>query len=141
MSDPAIVDAITHLFIATDNRDWPRVERCFANEVTFDMTSMTGGTPSKTTPREIASGWETGLAPLDAVHHQIGNVLVHAHEHEAAVSCYGIAYHYRRAATNGRTRTFVGTYDFHLVRIGDEWKIDVFKFNLKFIDGNAELER
>jgi hypothetical protein len=35
---------------------------------------------------------------------------------------------------------FVGGYDFHLLQDG-EWRIDLFRFNLKFIDGNVELER
>jgi len=30
-------------------------------------------------------------------------------------------------------RMFVGSYDFHLVR-GDRWRIDRFKFNVKFVE-------
>jgi hypothetical protein len=37
-------------------------------------------------------------------------------------------------------RTLVGSYNFHLVRGTDGWRIDRFRFNLKFIDGNARLE-
>ena len=33
----------------------------------------------------------------------------------------------------------VGSYDFGLARISGEWKIDQFKFNLKYVDGNKEL--
>jgi hypothetical protein len=35
----------------------------------------------------------------------------------------------------------VGSYDFHLVRAGGAWRIDLFRFNAKFVDGNLELER
>jgi hypothetical protein len=35
---------------------------------------------------------------------------------------------------------FVGSYDFHLVREAT-WKIDLFRFNCKFVDGNLELEK
>lgn len=38
------------------------------------------------------------------------------------------------------TRTFVGSYNFHLTKAGGSWRIDRFKFNLKFIDGNLNLE-
>ena len=30
--------------------------------------------------------------------------------------------------------------DFHLVR-GEQWKIDLLRFNLKFIDGNLDLDK
>jgi hypothetical protein len=35
----------------------------------------------------------------------------------------------------------VGSYDFHLTRIEGRWLIDSFRFNLKFLEGNPELER
>ena len=34
----------------------------------------------------------------------------------------------------------VGGYDFHLFRGEDGWRIDLFRFNLKYIDGNPDLE-
>ena len=37
-------------------------------------------------------------------------------------------------------RTFVGSYDFTLVRDGSAWRIDGFRFNLKYMDGNPNLE-
>jgi hypothetical protein len=39
------------------------------------------------------------------------------------------------------TRTFVGSYDFHLLRLESRWRIDSFRFNLQFLDGNLELEQ
>ena len=60
---------------------------------------------------------------------------------EANAFCYGIAYHYRRTKSGRNTRVFVGSYDFHLVLVHTEWKINRFRFNAKFIDGNLELEK
>ena len=134
----AVVNA---LFVATDRRDWKRVEACFAPSVLFDLTSLAGGRPAQLTPGEIAAGWETGLRPIDAIHHQTGNVSVECRGDEATASCYGIAYHFRRTASGRNTRVFVGSYDFHLQREGDTWRIDLFRFNLKFIDGNLALEK
>jgi hypothetical protein len=84
MSDPVllllekdrITDLINQLFIATDKRDWPAARRCFAEAVLFDMTSLAGGAPSRVTPEQIAAGWEEGLRPIEAVHHQAGNYRV-----------------------------------------------------------------
>jgi hypothetical protein len=149
MSDPLllllekdrIIDTINALFISTDKRDWPAVRRCFAELVFFDMTSMTGGSPSRLTPEQIVAGWDQGLRPIEKTHHQAGNYHVDVHGEQATAFCYGIASHYRATRSGRNTRLFVGSYDFHLLRTDGRWQIDSFRFNLKYIDGNAELER
>jgi 3-phenylpropionate/cinnamic acid dioxygenase small subunit len=136
----AVIGVVNQLFIGTDNRDWEKVQACFANAVLFDMTSMTGGEPVTMTPQQIVDGWDQGLKALKVVHHQTGNCVVNIHNNEAEMFCYGIALHYLPNKTNQNTRTFVGSYDFHLAKSGNTWRIDKFKFNLKYIDGNANLE-
>jgi hypothetical protein len=128
------------LFICTDNRDWQCVKDVFAPEVQFDMTSLTGGQPENRTPQQITDMWEQGLKSLQALHHQAGNYQVTIKGNEADMFCYGIAYHYLPNPTNQNTRVFVGSYNFHLVKGDAGWKIDKFKFNLKFIEGNKNLE-
>ena len=59
-----IAGVINTLFTATDARDWARVRACFAPVVAFDMTSLAGGEVQRLSPGQIASGWETGLAPI-----------------------------------------------------------------------------
>ncbi len=135
-----VAQVINTLFTATDAREWQRVRSCFTPVVTFDMTSLAGGEAQRLSPEQIASGWETGLAPIEAVHHQTGNLSVACTGGEADASCYGIAYHYRRTRSGRNTRVFVGSYDFHLRLENAAWKIDSFRFNLKFVDGNAGLE-
>ncbi len=136
-----VIDIVTRLFINTDNRDWPAVKALFAPRVHFDMTSLSGGQPASLKPQEIVDGWDKGLKALKAIHHQAGNFLVNVEESEAAVFCYGVAWHYLPNKTEQNTRTFVGSYDIHLIKEDEEWKIDRFKFNLKFIDGKADLEK
>jgi len=134
-----IIDTLVRLFVHTDRRDWETVKSVFAPQVIMDMTSMTGGEPDFLSPEEIASGWDENLKPLKHIHHQVSNFIVDARERDANAHCYGIASHYLPNPTHRDTRTFVGTYDFHLVREGEAWKIDKFKFNLKYIDGNIDL--
>ncbi len=136
-----IVQVITALFTGTDDRDWARVRCCFADEVVFDMTSLAGGAPATLTPKAITDGWDAGLAMLQAVHHQAGNYSVDVLGDSADAFCYGIAYHYKPTQSGRNTRIFVGSYDFHLVRVAREWKINRFRFNLKFVDGNMRLEQ
>jgi SnoaL-like domain len=135
-----IADVINTLFVATDTRDWERVRGCFAARVTFDMTSVAGGAPAELSPEQITAGWQTGLAPIESLHHQVGNLSITCGEADANASCYGIAYHYRSTRSGRNTRVFVGSYDFRLQRLDGNWRIDLFRFKLKFIDGNRELE-
>lgn len=132
-----IIKVINLMVINTDKRSWKEVRECFAPSVLFDMT----GEAQQVTPEQITDGWETGLKELEAIHHQMGNFLVEVNEDQANVFCYGIAYHYLTNPSENNTRVFVGSYDFHLIKQQDSWKIDRFKFNLKFIDGNKELEK
>ena len=135
-----IIETIDRLFIATDNRDWPAVRKCFAPRVLFDMSSLGGGEPMHLTPDEIAAAWDGGLKPLRAVHHQTGNHIVRIAGDTAEAFCYGIAIHYLPNPENKNTRTFVGSYDFSLVKAAGGWTIKAFRFNLKYIDGNVNLE-
>jgi hypothetical protein len=135
-----IIERINRLFIGTDNRDWAQVKQCFADKVLFDMSSLGAGEPSEISADDIVAMWDTGLKPLQAIHHQAGNYLVELNGAKATAFCYGIAIHYLPNKTNHNTRTFVGSYDFSLIKEHDDWKIRRFKFNLKFIDGNKALE-
>jgi SnoaL-like domain len=130
------------LFVGTDERDWNAVESCFAESFVFDMTSMTGGEPSSITPRQVTQMWSEGLKPLDYVHHQAGNFRTEIDGDRARVRCYAIALHHRSTIKVAeKTRRFVGTYECELANQQDSWRITSFKFLLKFIDGNLELEK
>ena len=142
LAERRITDCIVRLFVATDARDWTGVRACLTDTVHFDMTSIAGGEPADLPAEQIVAGWRTGLAPIESVHHQAGNFRVTVRGDEADAFCYGIALHYRRTASGRNTRTFVGSYDFKLVNDRDDvWRISAFRFNLKFLDGNLELER
>jgi hypothetical protein len=86
------------------------------------------------------AAWDAGLKPIKAVHHQAGNHLVRVLGARAEAFCYGTATHYLPNKTNVNTRTFAGSYDFELAKDGAKWTITKFKFNLKYVDGNLNLE-
>ncbi len=136
-----VVAVIHELFLATDRKDWATVERLFAARVRFDMSSAGGGAERAMTPEEIVSGWRAGLEPIEHLHHQAGNFVVHLDGAAARVFCYGIAYHFRARRDGRNTRTFVGSYHFELDRSDDRWRINAMRFSLKFIDGNHDLEK
>jgi 3-phenylpropionate/cinnamic acid dioxygenase small subunit len=136
-----VIEAIDALFVATDNKDWDAVAACFAPQVHFDMSSAGGGAPATRTSAEIAGGWQQGLAPIQAIHHQAGNYRVRVTDDRANAFCYGIAYHYLPKKSGRNTRVFVGSYEFELARGEGRWQITSFRYSLKFVDGNRELEQ
>ena len=135
-----IIETINRLFVGTDNRDWVLVKNCFAPSVLFDMSSLGAGDPKHLAPDDIITAWDIGLKPLKAIHHQAGNYLVDVNGTKAEAFCYGIASHYLPNKTNKNTRTFVVSYNFEFLKDSGGWKIAKFKFNLKYIEGNPNLE-
>lgn len=135
-----IIDTINRLFIGTDSRDWSMVRAALAPRLHVDITSLAGGQPSEMAGADLAAAWEAGLKPLQAVHHQAGNYRVTVRGAEADAFCYGTATHYRSTQAGENVRTFVGSYDLRLARLDGEWRITSFRLNLKYIDGNRDLE-
>ena len=136
----AIAETINRLFISTDRREWESVRECLADRVMFDMSSMGGPEPALVAAESIVEGWEKGLRALKAIHHQSGNFLAELDGERATAFCYGIASHYLPNLSGQNTRTYVGSYDFGLEKQSGRWRISAFRFNLKYIDGNRQLE-
>ena len=129
------------LFMFTDSGQWSRLEaEVFAEKVWFDMTSAGGEKPSLLPAGDICALWKNGFTGLDAVHHQAGHYLVDVQENEAFIYAYAIASHYKKAAQKGSTRIFVGSYDLKAIRSPQGWRLNQFKYNLKYMDGNTTLE-
>jgi hypothetical protein len=137
----AVIDVVNSFFVAVDDRDWRRARACMADRVHFDMTTAGAGPASEMMADDIVAGWQSGLAKIEHVHHHSGNFLVKIEGDRADCFCYATAYHYRRVRSGKNLRLFVGSYDYRLARQGSAWRITQFKFNLKFIDGNRELDQ
>ncbi len=134
-----IIEVVNKLFVYTDYKEWDKLQQeVFADVVDFDMSSL-GGDVAKKTSRQICEEWDKGFEGLDAVNHLAGNYIVEIKNDEAIVFAYATATHYKESAVNGKTREFVGSYKLHLVKTDDLWKINSFKYNLKYANGNLEL--
>lgn len=135
-----VVEVINKLFIYTDMQDWEKLQNeVFSDDVFFDMSSL-GGKKEETTSKEICAIWEKGFAGIDAVNHLAGNYLVSINDNLATVFAYATATHYKESATKGKTREFTGTYHINLMKHGVGWRIYRFKYDLKYITGNIDLD-
>lgn len=138
----AVIELINKLFVYTDSRQWHLlIKDVFKERVFFDMSSLGGGAAKEVSASQICDMWREGFNGIDHVHHHSGNFIVDFYNEEvhARVFCYATALHYKKAATKGNTREFVGSYELHASFTDFGWRIDKFKYDLKFITGNSEL--
>lgn len=136
-----LIEVVNRLFVYTDYREWQKLEQeVFTEKVWFDMSSLGAGDPKELSAGEICKMWSNGFQGIDAIHHQSGNFIVKATGNQAHVFCYAIATHYRAAASQGKTREFVGSYDLSLIETARGWRINQFKYNVKYKTGNLELQ-
>jgi len=134
-----IIETINKLFIYTDMQDWEKLQaEVFSHDVMFDMSSL-GGKKAEITAREICETWEKGFKGIDAINHLAGNYLVTINDNIATVFAYATATHYKASAINGKTREFTGTYHIQLMKHSIGWRIYSFKYDLKYMTGNADL--
>ncbi len=134
-----IIEIVNKLFIYTDYQEWEKLQNeVFTPNVFLDMSSLVAEATTLTS-QEICSNWKTGFEGLDAVNHLAGNYLVTITDKEADVFAYATATHFKESATNGKIREFVGSYDLHLVKTENGWRIDKFKYNLKYAIGNMDM--
>jgi hypothetical protein len=112
---------------------WDQSGLCRSGALLFDLTSLVGGDPVEVTPRAIVDAWQEGLEPVQAVRHQTGTFVISIDCGMATASCYGTATHFRPEQEQ-RVISFVGTSDFHLIRMADGWKIDSLKIDAKYVE-------
>ena len=136
-----LTELANKLFMYTDTGDWQKlIDEVFIEDVLFDMSSAGGNTPKTLKAKEICDMWKEGLKDLDAIHHQAGHYIIQVNSDTADIYAYAVASHYKKSATKGNTRTFTGSYDLKAINDTTGWRLSSFKYNLKFIDGNATLE-
>ena len=134
-----IIETVNKLFVYTDNREWKKLQgEVFTNEVDFDMSSI-GGDKKEMTAKAICELWDNGFRDIDSVNHLSGNFIVRIQDSTANVFAYATATHYKKSATKGATREFVGTYDIGLLKESFGWRIYKFRYVLKYATGNHDL--
>ena len=136
-----LTELANKLFMYCDAQEWQRLlDEVFIPTIWFDMSSAGGGSPQTMDAKNVCKLWSDGFIGLDAVHHQAGHYLIKVFEYKADIFAYSVATHYKKAATKGTTRSFVGSYELKAEHTDIGWRLSQFKYNLKYIGGNVSLE-
>ncbi|GHB80854.1 nuclear transport factor 2 family protein [Persicitalea jodogahamensis] len=134
-----IIEVVNRLFVYTDQQRWEALqEEVFTGHVQFDMSSM-GDESKELTSQEICEYWSKVFDGVDSVNHLAGNHLVTIVDNSAEVFVYATATHFKESASEGKIREYFGTYNLHLKHMTEGWRIDSFKYELKFSAGNSQL--
>lgn len=135
-----ITQTINKLFVYTDEQEWDNLHnQVFAEEVWLDMSSL-GGPKETMKATDITSMWAEAYTGIDAVNHLGGNYIIDIEDEQATVFAYATATQYKEAATEGKIREFVGTYNLELRKENGQWKLYSFQYNLKYMIGNIEFK-
>ena len=136
-----LTELANKLFMYCDGQQWKLLlEEVFVQTIWFDMSSAGGNKPQLVEASDICKMWADGFAGLDAIHHQAGHYLINISGNKADIFAYAVATHYKKTATKGPTRSFVGSYDLRAELTSKGWRLSQFKYNLKYIGGNISLE-
>ena len=136
-----LTELANKLFMYCDAQQWKLLlDEVFTTDIWFDMSSAGGNKPQRIESSDVCTMWADGFVGLDAVHHQAGHYLINVSGAKADIFAYAVATHYKKAATKGTTRSFVGSYDLKAELTDKGWRLSQFKYNLKYIGGNISLE-
>ena len=137
-----IIELLTTLFQAADDRDWNTVASIFADSVQMDYSAL-GAEAATQSPRQIVDGWKALLPGFDLTVHQPHNFAVWVTPRttepdpkaRASATLDALAMHY----LDGKDWTVFAGYDTELIKIGDDWKIARMRLSLYDQQGDTKL--
>jgi hypothetical protein len=136
----AIIDVVVKYAVSIDTADWEGFGSIFTDPIHVDFSDA--GMPPADFPRDQFIGFaQKGLEAWDARQHISPN---HAVEFDpddpdkAVCRSYMYAQHYKKGAPGGDFYLMRGSYDNHMVRTTDGWKITRLIQHVFWLEGNSE---
>lgn len=131
----AIIQTITTLFEAADERNWQKLMGVMCETVLLDYSSMNGNPAASLTPQQITGSWAAFLPGFDKTHHRLFDFKVKENDKVAEVHFGGNAAHW----IESDCWIVEGTYDVKLLWHNHQWMVSAMKFNFEKQSGHTEL--
>jgi hypothetical protein len=136
----AISERVITYATSIDRADWVAYANCFTDPVHIDFSE--GGMPAADFERDQFVGFAAmGLGGFTARQHISPNHVITfdtTDPDRAICSSYMYAQHYLEGATGGDFYLMRGSYDNHMVRTDDGWKIERLVQHVSWLDGNTD---
>lgn len=130
-----IAEAVVGVGLYADLRDWNRVERLLAPEVTTDYVSLFGGSVTTSRASDLVAQWRSVLSGLDATQHLISNLSIQGDGDCAQVTSHVLARHW----LGERSWTVGGVYTHRLIRREGGWRVDFIGLRRLYEEGDREI--
>ena len=118
----SVQDTVLRLGQALDERDWPAVRGCLAEEIDTDYSSFRGTPPSRLPAAEFVRLRREGLAGLITQHLSLGHQ-IEVQGDAATCRCDFVIHRWPADATDRRFFHSFGSYLYGLTREGEGWRI------------------
>lgn len=139
----AITDVVIRYAMSIDAADWEQYAEVFTDPVHIDFSEA--GLPAADFARDQFVGFaEAGLGAWDARQHLSPNHIVEFDDQDpdkALCTSYMYAQHYKEGAPGGEFYLMRGSYENHMVRTAEGWKINRLKQRIFWVEGNADAAR
>ena len=137
----AISELVITYATSIDRNDWQGLGARLTDPVHVDFSEA--GLPASDFPRDAFAGFSgSALGGFTALQHISPNHVItfdEADPDRALCTSYMYAQHYLEGAEGGDTYIMRGSYENHVVRTGDGWRIEKLVQHLSWPEGNADL--
>lgn len=116
----AIIDTITDIAAGADRHDWDRVRGAFADTVTLDYTSLSGGEPQMQSGAAVVEQWAAFLPGFDSTLHLVVNHTIVSVEGDTASAQADFQAAHRIGSDMW---VLMGRYSYELVEVDGTWKV------------------
>jgi hypothetical protein len=136
----AIVEVAINYARGVDHRDWTLFASCFTDAIVTDYSAL--GSPPKTWEREAFVEYiREWLSGFTATQHISPNHVIEFDEQDpdrALCRSYMYAQHYLEGSPNGEFYLARGSYDNHMLRTPDGWRIERIVQYVFWQEGNTD---
>ncbi|MBA3823248.1 MAG: nuclear transport factor 2 family protein [Ktedonobacterales bacterium] len=134
-----ITELVNNVATCADLHDWLGVQQCFAETITVDYTSLSGGTPQHTTPQALVAGWQSTLNGFAATQHLITNHRITVEGDTATCLACVQATHYLPNPPEDAFWIVGGYYQYEIARTPQGWRITNTTLTATWQRGNSHL--
>jgi hypothetical protein len=135
----AIVEVVINYARGVDHRDWTLFASCFTDPIVTDYSAL--GSPPKTWEREpFVDSIREWLSGFTATQHISPNHVIEFDERDpdrALCRSYMYARHHLEGSPNGDFYLARGSYDNHMLRTPDGWRIERIVQYVFWQEGNT----
>lgn len=140
LDEHAILQIVTRLARAQDDRDYDAYRSCFADEVLMDQPLVAGWRPQRVCADEWTRTVAKIFARFDVTHHRLSNHVVEVEGDSGRCRLDVSAIHQVLAAPSPRTCVVGGRYDLRLARGSDgAWRITERRLEPRYVTGDTTM--